>query len=84
MLDKTTMTYSGPNWATLRGLTSASRGLAYFPKAVSAVDEIATQVAHEIRNQYILGYSPSDQSLDGTYRPELDVLAESYHLHPPI
>ena len=52
----------------LKGLTTASGGLAYFPKEVSAVDEIATQVAHEIRNQYILGYSPSEQALDGTFR----------------
>lgn len=52
----------------LKGLTSSSGGLAYFPKDVTNVDEIATQVAHEIRNQYILAYSPSEQNLDGTYR----------------
>ncbi|MBN8729339.1 MAG: VWA domain-containing protein [Acidobacteria bacterium] len=52
----------------LKGLTVASGGLSYFPKEVTAVDEIATQVAHEIRNQYILAYSPSEQALDGTFR----------------
>lgn len=52
----------------LKGLTVASGGLSYFPKEVAAVDEIATQVAHEIRNQYILAYSPSEQALDGTFR----------------
>ncbi|MEP7366958.1 MAG: VWA domain-containing protein [Acidobacteriota bacterium] len=52
----------------LKGLTTASGGLSYFPKEISGVDEIATQVAHEIRNQYILGYSPSEQALDGTFR----------------
>jgi VWFA-related protein len=52
----------------LKGLTSATGGLAYFPKDVSNVEEIASQVAHEIRNQYILAYSPSEQNLDGTYR----------------
>ena len=52
----------------LKALTTATGGLSYFPKEVAAVDEIATQVAHEIRNQYILGYSPSEQALDGTFR----------------
>ena len=52
----------------LKGLTSASGGLSYFPKELSGIDEIATQVAHEIRTQYILGYTPSEQALDGTFR----------------
>ena len=52
----------------LDALTEASGGLAYYPKGVADVDKIALQVAHEIRNQYILAYTPSDQALDGTFR----------------
>ena len=52
----------------LRELTEASGGLAYYPKMLTEVDKIALQVAHEIRNQYIIAYSPNNQSLDGTFR----------------
>ncbi len=49
-------------------LTVASGGLVHYPKDTSQVDKIALQVAHEIRNQYVLGYSPAVQTLDGSYR----------------
>jgi Ca-activated chloride channel homolog len=52
----------------LEALTSASGGLAYYPKEVSDVDRIALQVAHEIRNQYIITYTPALQAYDGSYR----------------
>jgi VWFA-related protein len=52
----------------LKGLAQATGGLAHFPKDVSEVDTIAQQVAQEIRNQYVIAYSPSNDKLDGTYR----------------
>ena len=52
----------------LDALTEATGGQAYYPKEVSEVDRIAHQVARDIRNQYILAYSPSNQSLDGGFR----------------
>lgn len=49
-------------------LTNASGGLSYFPKELTDVDRIALQVAHEIRNQYTIAYSPTVQELDGSFR----------------
>jgi Ca-activated chloride channel family protein len=52
----------------LKALAEASGGLDYYPKSLSDVQEITPRVAHEIRNQYILGYTSSNQALDGTFR----------------
>jgi Ca-activated chloride channel homolog len=52
----------------LNTLTVASGGLAHYPKELAEVERIALQVAQEIRNQYIIAYSPSVQALDGSFR----------------
>ena len=52
----------------LDALTKASGGLAYYPKEVDEVQAIAQQVAHDIRNQYVIAYTPSAQELDGSFR----------------
>jgi len=52
----------------LDALTHTSGGLAYYPKDLTEVDAIAERVAHEIRNQYIIAYTPSNPALDGTFR----------------
>ena len=52
----------------LDALTEATGGQAYYPKELADVDRIAHQVAHDIRNQYTLAYTPSNQALDGSFR----------------
>lgn len=52
----------------IKSLVDASGGLDYYPKSTSDVQEIMPRVAHEIRNQYILGYTSSNSSLDGSFR----------------
>ncbi len=49
-------------------IAEASGGVAYFPKDTSEVHDICLQVAHDIRNQYTLGYYPTNFRKDGTYR----------------
>ena len=43
-------------------------GVAFFPKDASDVDQITQAVAHDIRNQYIIGYAPSTPKQAGGYR----------------
>jgi VWFA-related protein len=52
----------------LKVLAEASGGLDYYPKSLSEVNSITPQIAHEIRNQYILAYTPLNSALDGTFR----------------
>jgi Ca-activated chloride channel homolog len=49
-------------------LVESTGGQAFYPKDVSEVDKIAHEVAHDIRNQYTIAYTPSNGALDGTYR----------------
>jgi Ca-activated chloride channel family protein len=49
-------------------LTRESGGLSFYPKGVAEVDQLTLQVAHEIRNQYTIGYSPTVQAMDGSFR----------------
>jgi Ca-activated chloride channel homolog len=60
----------------LDSLAAATGAVAYYPKAVEDIGGFTLQVAHDIRNQYILAYSPSNQSLDGSYR-QIKVTASS-------
>jgi len=52
----------------LEQISAASGGLAYFPENVDDVHNICEQVAHDIRNQYILAYYPSNTRRDGSFR----------------
>src|SRR6266516_7449763 len=52
----------------LNELTSATGGLAFYPKDVNDVQALAVEIAHDIRNQYTIAYSPNIQALDGSYR----------------
>lgn len=52
----------------LDALTAASGGASYYPDEVGEVEAIAEQVAHDIRSQYVIAYSPLNQNLDGTFR----------------
>ena len=53
----------------LSQLAEATGGQAYFPDNLDQVTPICEQVAHEIRNQYTIGYYPANTTSDGTFRP---------------
>jgi len=52
----------------LNDLAEATGGKTFFPQSVEEVDAIAHQVAKDIRNQYIIEYSPLNSAMDGTFR----------------
>jgi Ca-activated chloride channel family protein len=52
----------------LTSLADATGAVPFFPKDVTEVDKIAHQVAHDIRNQYTIGYSPQNSDMDGKFR----------------
>ena len=52
----------------LTALAEATGGETYFPKEVSDVDRVAHLVAHDIRSQYTIQYTPSNAAMDGTFR----------------
>lgn len=52
----------------LDALTKASGGFSLYPKDIGEVESMAQQIAHDIRNQYVLAYTPVNQNLDGTFR----------------
>ncbi len=60
-------------------LTRESGGMAFYPKALTEVDQITLQVAHEIRNQYTIGYSPTLQAMDGSFRQIKVTVSASGH-----
>ena len=63
-------------------LAERSGGIAYYPETIDRVDEVALDVAHQIRNQYTLGYTPLNQALDGSYRAIEVKVAGHERLHP--
>lgn len=49
-------------------ISNETGGVAYFPGELSEVDEISSVVAHDIRNQYIVGYKPTRPQSEGGFR----------------
>lgn len=49
-------------------ITQRTGGLAFFPGTLDEVDEISRQVAHDIRNQYTIGYRPTNPRASGGFR----------------
>lgn len=43
-------------------------GMAFFPRTLDEVDQITGTIAHEIRNQYTIGYKPTNPRGSGGFR----------------
>jgi Ca-activated chloride channel family protein len=54
--------------AFLERLAADTGGKSYFPNDVSELNGIAREIASELRTQYSIGYLPSNDRKDGTFR----------------
>jgi VWFA-related protein len=52
----------------LEMLSTETGGMAFFPKSIEQIDEIAAEVARDIRNQYTLGYHSTKPTTDPGFR----------------
>jgi VWFA-related protein len=57
-------------------LSNETGGIAFFPKSIEQVDEIAAEVARDIRSQYTIGYHSSKASNEAGFR-RVSVTAEA-------
>jgi Ca-activated chloride channel family protein len=60
--------FSHPGKAVLKQLAEGTGGTAFFPGSVEEVSTICRKIARDLRNQYTLGYRPSNRSWDGSWR----------------
>ena len=56
------------NTRALKQLAGATGGEAFLPDSLRDVLPICERIAHDIRNQYTIAYSPTNRKQDGTYR----------------
>ena len=61
-------TFFGENPAALRKLSKATGGEFYLPETVPQVIGTLNTIARDIRQQYTLGYVPTNQAEDGKFR----------------
>ncbi|MBC7795579.1 MAG: VWA domain-containing protein [Pyrinomonadaceae bacterium] len=55
--------------ALLDKMAKETGGKAYYPKSLSELPTIARDISNELRTQYILTYTPSDEKRDGKFHP---------------
>jgi len=71
---------SGPG--LLQEISEQTGGRAFGVENLGELPDIAAKIGLELRNQYILGYSPSNQDRDGKYRKVKVTLVQPKSLPP--
>jgi Ca-activated chloride channel homolog len=56
------------NPGILRKLAKDTDGEAYFLQSVKELPKICEQIARDLRDQYTIGYTPTNKVHDGSYR----------------
>ncbi len=60
--------YQGVNEGDLKKVAERTGGRAYFPRDESDLRNAFKQIERELREQYLVAYSPTNQSRDASYR----------------
>ena len=58
----------GVNEGALRKISEQTGGRAYFPHSERELRDAFAQIQRDLREQYLIAYSPSNKNQDGTYR----------------
>jgi VWFA-related protein len=58
----------GVDEGALRKITEQTGGRAYFPRSERELREAFDQIQRDLREQYLVAYSPSNKARDGLYR----------------
>ena len=64
----------------LERLATETGGMAFFPHSVEEVQAICAEIAHDLRNQYVIAYYPTNTAKDGTFRSvKVDLVRPPQH-----
>ncbi|MDT5294528.1 MAG: hypothetical protein QOJ76_1408 [Acidobacteriota bacterium] len=67
--------FDGVDEGSLRKISERTGGRAYFPRNEDDLRSAFAQIQDELRSQYLIAYSPSNKSKDGTFRKvQIDVV----------
>ena len=58
----------GVDAGSLRKITEQTGGRAYFPRSESELRSAFVQIQRDLREQYLIAYSPANKARDGSYR----------------
>jgi VWFA-related protein len=65
----------GVDRGSLEKITGQTGGRAYFPRNERELRDAFTQIQQDLREQYLIAYSPSNKARDGSYRKiEIEVI----------
>jgi len=53
---------------TIEDLVDATGGRAFFPESTDDLADICSKIAIELRNEYVMGYRPTNKTKDGSWR----------------
>jgi len=60
--------FGGVDEGSLRKITERTGGRAYFPKSETDLRDAFAQIQKELREQYLIAYSPTNKTRDGSFR----------------